>query len=391
MRTLAPLHFEDLEPHRFEDLVRQLAYDLREWRSIEAVGRVGSDEGIDIRAIEAVSDPRRDIEKTVEVEDELVEPPLLEDRVWLIQCKREHVLGPSKVRKVVAVTLDAQQEAPYGFILAAACDFSKKSRDAFRDECVKRRVDEFYLWGKAELEDKLFQPKNDHLLFAYFGISLQVRRRSAASLTRARLAMKRRLVKHLGGIDDNGFHEVLIRDPSDLRYPLVGTIQTFLAAPPWRYWRFWGHEPPDHLAFIAAEHYAYVDREKNQWDALDDLDLSWPGAQRLHGLPDRWNGNDAISTYHEKEDRYRIFWSEHVPQENRAILKLLRIVPLDRIVAVDEIGDRFNEPPHLLVDYINGQPFESRTWPILDVFGSTHMADNLTRIQYFSSTIREQT
>ena len=49
--TLNPLHFEDLEPHRFEDLVRQLAYDFRTWRSLEATGRSGSDEGMDIRGL----------------------------------------------------------------------------------------------------------------------------------------------------------------------------------------------------------------------------------------------------------------------------------------------------------------------------------------------------
>ena len=27
-RTLGPLHYEDLEPHRFEDLVRSLLYDF---------------------------------------------------------------------------------------------------------------------------------------------------------------------------------------------------------------------------------------------------------------------------------------------------------------------------------------------------------------------------
>ena len=57
-KTLHPLHFEDLEPHRFEDLVRQLIYDLRDWRSIEAVGRLGADEGVDILAIEAVGETR---------------------------------------------------------------------------------------------------------------------------------------------------------------------------------------------------------------------------------------------------------------------------------------------------------------------------------------------
>jgi hypothetical protein len=56
-RTLNPLHFEDLEPHRFEDMVRQLAYDLKEWKSIEATGRLGDDEEVDIRATEKLSPP----------------------------------------------------------------------------------------------------------------------------------------------------------------------------------------------------------------------------------------------------------------------------------------------------------------------------------------------
>ena len=53
-KTINPLHFEDLEPHRFEDLIRQLIYDFRKWYSIEALGRSGSDEGMDVRAIERV-------------------------------------------------------------------------------------------------------------------------------------------------------------------------------------------------------------------------------------------------------------------------------------------------------------------------------------------------
>jgi hypothetical protein len=30
-RTLNPLPYGDLDPHRFEDLVRQLAYEFRDW------------------------------------------------------------------------------------------------------------------------------------------------------------------------------------------------------------------------------------------------------------------------------------------------------------------------------------------------------------------------
>ena len=51
-RTHGQLHFEDLDPHRFEDLVRELIYDFRDWQTIEATGRSGNDAGIDIRAYE---------------------------------------------------------------------------------------------------------------------------------------------------------------------------------------------------------------------------------------------------------------------------------------------------------------------------------------------------
>ena len=54
-RTLHPLPFENLEPKRFEDLVRQLAYDFRVWRSLEATGRSGSDDGFDARGYEIVA------------------------------------------------------------------------------------------------------------------------------------------------------------------------------------------------------------------------------------------------------------------------------------------------------------------------------------------------
>jgi len=48
-RTYGPIHFEDLDPHRFEDLIRELIYDYKDWQSIEATGRSGSDSGFDVR------------------------------------------------------------------------------------------------------------------------------------------------------------------------------------------------------------------------------------------------------------------------------------------------------------------------------------------------------
>jgi len=54
-RTYGPFHFEDLSPERFEDLIRELVYDFRNWQSIEATGKGGSDDGMDIRAYERIT------------------------------------------------------------------------------------------------------------------------------------------------------------------------------------------------------------------------------------------------------------------------------------------------------------------------------------------------
>jgi hypothetical protein len=44
-RTYGVIHFEDLAPERFEDLIRELVYDFRDWQSIEATGKGGGDDG----------------------------------------------------------------------------------------------------------------------------------------------------------------------------------------------------------------------------------------------------------------------------------------------------------------------------------------------------------
>jgi hypothetical protein len=51
---------------------------------------------------------------------------------------------------------------------------------------------EAHLWGKGELEDMLCQPKNDDVLFTFFGISKRIRQRSLSAEVRRRLAVKRK-------------------------------------------------------------------------------------------------------------------------------------------------------------------------------------------------------
>lgn len=92
-KTLGPLHFEDLEPHRFEDLVRKLVYDIRDWQSIEATGRGGSDAGLDIRAYERAGAAERDPNEEEPSENDETPHPM-EGSLWMFQCKREAEIGP---------------------------------------------------------------------------------------------------------------------------------------------------------------------------------------------------------------------------------------------------------------------------------------------------------
>jgi hypothetical protein len=59
----------------------------------------------------------------------------------------------------------------------------------------------------------LYQPKNDDVLFTFFGISKRIRRRSLSIEVRRRLAVKRKAQRVLEGYSI----EVLIRDGGDER------------------------------------------------------------------------------------------------------------------------------------------------------------------------------
>jgi hypothetical protein len=351
-RTLNPLPFGDLEPHRFEDLVRQLAYEFRNWKSIEATGRSGSDEGIDIRAFERVGP---DIEESEQGDDAGDEPQdestAAQDRLWVIQCKREKRISPVNVRTILNDFFKGDTR-PYGYILAAACDFSKKARDTAASFLRDHGVQEFLLWGKGELEDLLIQPKNDNLLFAYFGISLQVRRRSMRTEVRSKLTLKRKLVKEFGDLQGTHFKHVLIRDPRDEDYPYIRSAEAFIKAPKWRYWQFHSHEPPDHVAFVTRKFFAYANWETEEWDFAKESNEAIPSHPELFGLD-----GDAFDPEHLSQI-CRAYWERHVPALNQAWAIEIGIISYDRILLCDELGDHYHESPHLLVEYLDGQPFE---------------------------------
>lgn len=348
-RTYNPLHFEDLEPKRFEDLVRQLIYDFRDWRQLEATGRSGSDDGFDARGWEI-----HVTEKTEPSEDEGGEAveAVSEDRIWLLQCKREKSITPKKLGDYLD-GIFANGEKLYGLIFAAPCEFSKQSKDLFRQKCADHGISEAYLWGKAELEDMLFQPKNDHLLFAYFGFSLTIRQRSHKTRINAMLTMKRRARKHLASAS-----EVLIRDVNDTHYPYSGDVPDFSKKHPWRVFRF-NEFTHDGVEFIARWHYAYVSPDRSGWDYIKEA--------TIYGVNDPWREKTELSW--EEIRKYEAFWSK-LERGSQAHFEIRAVIKYENIIAIDELGDEnLYGTPHLYAAFEDDiGPFDY-TYATLKVLG----------------------
>jgi hypothetical protein len=78
--------------------VRQLAYNFRPWRALEATGRAGGDEGYDARGFEITD--TADIPVIENDGDDETPAQVSDDRLWLVQSKREKTITPAKLKKV---------------------------------------------------------------------------------------------------------------------------------------------------------------------------------------------------------------------------------------------------------------------------------------------------
>lgn len=363
-RTYGPIHFEDLDPHRFEDLIRELIYDYKEWQSIEATGRSGSDEGFDIRAYEKNS---KSISSENDDNEEIIEFHPMEGNLWMIQGKREKEIGPEKIKRILN-DIDPNNP-PYGYILAASVNFSKKSYDTFREILYKKGVMEFYLWGKAELEDMLHLPKNDRILFTFFGISLVSKKKAKTTEIRSTINIKNKLIRT---IENNG--RVLIRDLNDDSYPYSKESQKLGENTTWNDYEVFSHHPLGLLIHI-QEYFAYIDIENKEWDYTDDLDL-------IYHI--RENDDDkSRETYNEKQSLIRGFY-DFLPRKVQGKLSNEGLLKYSDIELVDDKGDNLYEVPHIYVSYVNHLIPFYKQFKILKV-GNTEikLTDDYRRISVF--------
>ncbi len=383
--TLNPLPFRDLEPHRFEDLIRQLVYDFRIWKRLEATGRSGGDSGFDIRGIETgeAAGPVDEAEQELDDARDAVAP----ERVWLIQCKREKTITPKQLETYLDEIPGAERQKLYGIIFAACCGFSKKSRDTVATWCRNNQIQEFQVWGIGEIEDLLMQPKNDHILFAFFGISLQVRRRSTETRLRSRLAMKKKVKQVLLA---QRFGPVLFRDPTDHNFPFVkkdADPKSFL----WKVRNVCGLDYRG-LKFEHKKCLAYVGPD-NTWDAANKFNDAIPQDSGWN----IWHDCEIPPEIRSEEEEARQFWMS-LPAEQRGTLSIEGYIPIEKIIAIDEIGDSMDSNsydhtiPTVFVHFENGYlPFDPQIDVEISVQFGTRFSPKLSkRVEVFPSKFRSE-
>ena len=368
-RTLGPLHFEDLDPHRFEDLVRELVYDFKDWQSIEATGRSGADDGFDVRAYERVGVSQE--ERSDDSDEEESAPHPMEGNLWMFQCKRESQLGPAQVQKIIEDGVKADSP-PYGYVLAAPANFSKKSFDVFREKLRERGVMEFYLWGRAALEDMLHLPRYDRILFTFFGISLVMRRRSRATDIRTVVARKNKLMRTLG--DDPHRKRILARDTADSHYPYNSKYDDLERHPRWRAYHTAGLDPRG-LVVTVAEHFAYWDKAKGEWDMTEALNLD----NAANGEQD----HEERRAQHDLRERVESFW-RFFPRGRRVTYVRNGLIRFEDLLVIDEKGDSLFDCPHLYVEFTKdlGPCFGSAEYLRIHEHRREHL-DGLTRVERF--------
>ncbi|WP_271554934.1 restriction endonuclease [Bradyrhizobium sp. CCBAU 45394] len=354
-RTLGPLHLEDLEPHRFEDLVRQLIYDFRNWRALEPTGRSGSDDGFDARGFEVVSGEAQVEPDETEGDGEVSSASSAEDRVWLVQCKREQKIPPKKLVRYLRDIPESERGGLYGLIFVGASDFSKLARDSFRATARELGFAEAYLWGKGEVEDMLFQPKNDHLLFAYFGVSLQMRRRQLKTDVRAKLTTKRKALRML-----NEHSPALIRDAADDRYPFLDEDKgkPRVERGQWIVRNYSGcfH---DGLHFVTQRHFAFLDDDGVHWDYAETVDDSI-----VSGHLNPWCAEDE-DQYARRSTMMEIW--DKFPEKNKAWFEVEHILPFENILDIDDKGDDWAEVPHIYTTAFHPENGPFRTYVTLSL------------------------
>jgi hypothetical protein len=195
---------------------------------------------------------------------------------------------------------------------------------------------EFHLWGRAALEDMLHLPKNDHILFTFFGISLVSRRKSSAMEIRAVISTKNKLFNLVGSHPRH--QAVLLRDTKDVHYPYKSEYKDFKNRPRWKEFPAVEMHPLG-LIVQVGKYFAFRDAIKKEWDYSDAINLV-----------NRQVDDEERETSHDLRQNVESFW-EFFRKSHQAMFIVNGLIRFDLIVAIDGEGDSLHKFPHIYVDF----------------------------------------
>lgn len=189
--TTNRLHFEDLDPRRFEELGFQLLQRLYKWDRLDHTGVSGNDGGIDIYGI-------------------------TKDGIHCYcQVKRYQKMSQPDIRKIYSSIVTNNKgnfESDAKFILICACDLSKQVLDLTYEEGFKYGFKSVEIISRTKLEGLLY---NEHraLLKTFFGFDSNTKA-SIASKIRKQIRAKKNVLKKLIRKDLNKIPiETLVANP----------------------------------------------------------------------------------------------------------------------------------------------------------------------------------
>lgn len=342
-RTTNPIHFSDLDPIRFEDLCLALIYPLHPWEDIRHYGRQGSDEGVDIFAIENLEDGSQ--------------------RRWIVQCKRYSKASKSHLTKAVDKALTDSSQAPEVFLIVISCDVSRAAHEGYENHAADKGIETPLIWTQSVLEAKLYSDRQD-LLFTYFDVSQAPESRKRERRIKRNLAMKRRVRAELltGSVEPQDVTkqpnkrfcstEAIIHSIDDTEYP-------------------WTSDTPEGRI--------------SGWFKLEFWDTYFNGISFILGI--RYviisaNGAWAIVSHGQEINEGRLVKKKawHIGQ-----------IPYRNIVEIDRHGDEYYPFPHIYCRFANaGEPYENHLYRLIDQDHFTLNSEDQTTFEDLASDLPRQ-
>jgi hypothetical protein len=218
----------------------------------------------------------------------------------------------------------------------------------------------------------LHLPKNDHILFTFFGISLVSRRKSRATEIRAVVNTKNKLLKLLG--EHPRHQSILLRDAKDVHYPYKAEYKDFEKRPRWKEFPVVGMHPLG-LEVQVAKRFAFCDPSKKEWDFSEAVNLVY-----------RQVNDKEREKNHELRQNVESFW-EFFQKAHQAKLVVCGFVRFDSIVVIDSEGDSKYKFPHIYVDFQGSRGPFSGFYQYLEISEHHHEpVDGLKRVKKFPAT-----